>query len=101
MVMGAHRVQRKSRRAVHMTSKGDLEVNAVVLPAEPRRYGGALLLSALSGGDSIQACCSVLYFAVSKLEEAPENHISISTLPPSPQITGRSNSRVHIQCSGS
>ena len=55
MVMGAHKVQRKSRRAVHMTSKGDLEVGAAVRPAGARRYGGALLLLfwRVSGGDSI------------------------------------------------
>lgn len=56
MAMGANKVQRKSRRVVHMMSEFDLEVDVEALPAEPRHSGEELFLSQLSVTDTIQAC---------------------------------------------
>lgn len=74
MVMGAIKVQRKSRHRVHMTPEVDLEVNLVALPAEPRCSGGELFLSQLSAFDTIQTSNYVL----SSYSEILKLHISVS-----------------------
>lgn len=56
MAIGANKAEMKSKHLVHMTSEVDLEVDAEVLPAEPRRSCGEPFLSQLSVSDTIQAC---------------------------------------------
>lgn len=56
MVVGAIKMQRKSRHLAHMTSEVDLEVNKAALPAEPRRSRGEPFPSQLSASDTIQTC---------------------------------------------
>lgn len=68
MAMGANKVETKSRHRIHMTSAGDLETE--VLPAEPQRSGGELLLFQLRVPSSIRAC-----------EETEETHSKDGNVP--------------------